>query len=146
VAMEMYVLSDGELGSIEEWQAAIDAEGFPLKLDHTDLKRHSGFLPARLEGKLTGFECYHDPADDFIRENSDIDLGRAWKFVLGFRWRGDYDEFEAAWMAATAYASVTSGVVFDDDGSILSVAQAREAVRKILRDMPRLLRERQSRS
>ena len=100
----------------------------------------------RLEGKLTGFKCYHDPADDFIRENSDIDLGHAWKFVLGFRWRGDYDEFEAAWMAATAYASVTSGIVFDDDGSILSVAQARETVKKIVRDMPRLLGERQSRS
>ena len=43
MAMEMYVLSDGQLGSIEEWQAAIDAEGFPLKLDHTELKGHSGF-------------------------------------------------------------------------------------------------------
>jgi hypothetical protein len=147
MAMEIFVLSDRKLGSIAEWQAAIDAEGFSFKLDQTDFRWHSGFLPGKLNGKLTGFECYHDSADEFIRENSDIDFGHEWKFVLGFRWMGDFHELEAAWTAAAAYASATNGVVFDDeDGSILTVAEARQAAEKIVRDTPRLLRERQLRS
>jgi hypothetical protein len=146
MAMEMYVLSDRELGSIAEWQAAIDAEGFSFKLDQTDFRGHSGFLPGQLNGKLTGFECYHDSADEFIRENSDIDFGHEWKFVLGFRWMGDFHELEAAWTAAAAYASATNGVVFDgEDGSILTAAEARQAAEKIMRDTPRMLRELQSR-
>jgi hypothetical protein len=93
MAMEMHILSDRQLNSIAEWQAAIDAEGFPLKLQGTSFIPHAGFTPAQLDGKPTGFEFYHDPAEDFVSENFDIDFGHAWKFVLGFRWRGDFNEW-----------------------------------------------------
>ena len=33
MAMELFVLSDERLNSVAEWQAAIDAEGYPLRLD-----------------------------------------------------------------------------------------------------------------
>jgi hypothetical protein len=142
MAMEMFVLSDRELGSFAEWQAAIDAEGFALKLLHPDFQKLSGFLPTQLYGRRTGFECYHDPSDEFMRENSDIDFGHAWKFVLGFRWIGNFDEFLAAWMAAAAYAVATEGVLFDgEDGSIHSAAEARQIALEHERDVPRLKAE-----
>ena len=62
-----------------------------------------------------------------------------WTFVLGFRWRGDFDELEAAWMAATAYAAGTGGMIFDhEEGKIFTSERARDFVAKLVRDRPRL--------
>jgi hypothetical protein len=139
MAMELFVLSDRELNSIAEWQAAIEAQGFALKLDDTDFETHSGFLPAKLNGKLTGFECDHWAADEFMRENSDINFGHNWRFVLAFRWIGDFNELLAVSIAAAAYATATSGVVLNDQEGILRTAvEALDEARHIERDMPRL--------
>src|ERR1700761_7204810 len=101
MAMERFVLYDKELASINEWQAAIDAQGYSLKLDtSTNFQAHGGFLPARLYGKTTGFEWDHWPAAEFMAGNPDIGFGHDWKFVLAFRWIGDFNEMVAAWMAA----------------------------------------------
>lgn len=134
MAMEIYVLSDKELNSIAEWQAAIDAEGYPLQLDpDVELETHSGFLPAHLRGKLTGFECDHFPADEFMqetREMSHVDFGHDWRYVLAFRWRGDFNEMRAALIASSAYAKATDGVVFDDqEEKIRDAAEALEEAR-----------------
>jgi len=65
MSMELFVCSDRQIGSIEEWQAAIDAEGYPLKLStDTRFEELNGFLPSSLRGELTGFECYHDDAKE----------------------------------------------------------------------------------
>jgi hypothetical protein len=129
----MYVLSDRQLSSTAEWQAAIDAEGYPLKLKNVDFERISGFLPAQLNGSPTGFECYHDLVDELIREADELRFDHAWKFLLSFRWRGDYDELQAAMMAGTAYAVATNGIMLDDEsGSFLTPIEAREQVRKIV--------------
>ena len=130
MAMEMFVLSDRELNSISEWQIAIDAKSFPLKLDQADFKTHSGFLPARLNGELTGFECDHFPAAEFIDGTPNVDFGHNWMFVLAFRWIGDFKEMTAACMAAASYAAATEGVVLDDqEAKIRTVAEAMEEAR-----------------
>lgn len=126
MAMELWVLSDKQLGSIAEWQAAINAEGFPLTLsDERPIDKINGFLPARLRGQPTGFECSHWPAAEFIRDMSTVDFGRAWKHVLAFRWRANFDELRAAWIAGSAYARATDGIVLDDqEAKIRNAAQA----------------------
>jgi hypothetical protein len=131
MAMEIYVLSDKELRSIAEWQAAIDAEGYPLQLDpDVEFETHWGFLPAHLRGNLTGFECDHFPADEFMREMSDVDFGHDWKYALAFRWRGDFNEMRAALIASSAYAKATDGVVFDDqEGKVRNAAEALKEAR-----------------
>lgn len=143
MAMEMFVLSDRNLTFIADWQAAIDAERYPLQLDpDIRLQTHVGFLPARLSGQSTGFECDHFPAAEFIREIqeiSSVEFGHAWNYVLAFRWRGDLNELQAACMAAAAYATAVDGVVFDDEESIVrSAAEARENVQKIVSDIPKI--------
>ncbi len=140
MAVEMFVLSDRKLGSIAEWQAAIGAQKFPLVLDgNTDLDAQSGFLPTRLDGTLTGFECDYGPADEFMRANPEIDFGHDWKFALAFRWIGDFNEMLAAWMAASSYAAATTGVVLDgEELRIFSAADAIEEARYLQADMPRL--------
>jgi hypothetical protein len=133
MAMEIFVLSDKELASIDEWQAAIDAQGYSLKLDtSTNFQAHAGFLPARLYGKLTGFECDHWPAAEFMAGDPDTDFGHDWKFVVAFRWIGDFNEMLAACMAAAAYADATEGVVLDDqEAKIRTAAEATEEARRL---------------
>jgi hypothetical protein len=137
MSMELRLFSDRRLDSISEWQRAIDAEDFPLRLsDETPLDKVNGFLPSYLHDKLTGFECNHWNANEIMAENPDIDFGHDWKHVLAFRWLGSkQDEAIAAWMAATAYARVTDGVVFDDqEGKLRTAPQALEVVRDLESD------------
>jgi hypothetical protein len=138
MAMEMHVLSDRRLNSIAEWQRAIDAETFPLRLDSSvQFNSAEGFLPSRLVDKITGFECYHDDANHTMNFLGVSNFGHRWKYALGFRWRGDAAELQAAWMAATAYAAATGGIVFDhEEGKVFTPPQARETVRDIVRDLP----------
>lgn len=105
---------------------------------HLDKVR--GFFPAILDGKQTGFECFHDDANKIMNGFGAGYFPHAWRFALGFRWLGSrLDELQAAWMAAAAYAVATGGVVLDcEEGQILTPHQAREAIHKILNDLPRV--------
>lgn len=134
MSMELWVFSDRQLSSIAEWQGAIDAEKYPLKLsDETPFERLNGFLPCYLRGELTGFECYHDDAAEFMRNNSDLASGNNWNYVLSFRWLGSKEnEALAAWMAGTAYARATNGVIFNDqDDRSRNAQEAHEVVHDI---------------
>jgi hypothetical protein len=132
MAMELWVLSDKHLGSIAEWQTAINAEGFPLALsDERPLDKINGFVPARLRGQSTGFECSHWSAAEFMHDMSKVDFGHVWKHILAFRWRADFNELRAAWIAGSAYARATDGIVFDDqETKIRNAAEAVDTARR----------------
>ncbi len=137
MSMELWILSDRQLNSIAEWQAAIDAEGYPLQLSSDMVfEKLSGFFPMHLRGELTGFECHHDDAAEFMQTYADVDFGRSWKYALGFRWLGSkVNELRAAWMAGTGYAQAIGGVIVDDQELKLHTPeQAREVVRSVERD------------
>jgi hypothetical protein len=138
MAMELFVLSDKQLGSMSEWQAVIDEEGYPVRLDSArPFGALKGFLPARFRDAKTGFECSHWPADEFMRDMPEVNFGRDWKFLLTFRWGGDFDQLQAAWMAAAAYAKATDGVIFnEEEGKVRNATEAREIVEDIERGMP----------
>lgn len=130
MSMEICVLSDTRLDSVSEWQKALDAEGFAVRLsDDEPFAEISGFLPASLRDKQTGFECYHVDPREMIDTYDNVQFGREWKYALVFVWGGDFTEMQAAWMAATAYARATSGIVFDPQASqLLTASQAFEVV------------------
>jgi hypothetical protein len=63
---------------------------------------------------LTGFECFHEDAANLLRNNPDIKLDHDWKYCLAFVWLGSkWKELLAAWMAGTAYAVTTDGIIYD---------------------------------
>lgn len=131
MSIEIFVLSDKQLGSIEEWQKAIDAEGFGLRLDQSrPIEELSGYLPAHKGERLAGFEC--DPFDpaDLLDDCPDIDFGRRWEKMLAFRFGGDLHELWGAFAAAAAYARATGGVVFDgESGKVLTPDEAAQIAR-----------------
>jgi len=95
-------------------------------------------MPARLNNKPAGFECYHDKAREAMNSLGAGHFDREWRFAVGMRWRGgDLDESDSAWMAATAYAAATGGVIFDyEEGKIFTAAQAREQLRRFESERP----------
>jgi hypothetical protein len=136
MSMELWVLSDRQLNSVAEWQAAISAERYFLDLEpDASFEKLNGFLPCHLRGELSGFECYHDDAAALMRSNANSTFGHDWKYALGFRWLGSkQNETLAAWTAGTAYAHATDGVVINDqDGRIRSAAESSAVVRDIER-------------
>jgi len=53
------------------------------------------------------------------------------KYVLAFRWRVNFNELRAAWIAGSTYARATGGIVFDDqEGKIRSAAEAVATARR----------------
>lgn len=138
MAMEMHVFSDRQLNSMAEWQCAVDNEGYPLKFSpDARLESTNGFLPSSLRGQDTGFECYQDDAQRTMEHYGTDNFNGQWKFALGFRWRGDFSELQAAWIAATAYAHATNGIVFDPEaGRAYSAQEAAKVVSDIERELP----------
>lgn len=131
MSMELLIFADKELDNVQEWQAAIDAEGFPLRLAADVIfNRISGFFPMHLRGELTGFECYHEDSGKIIAMNPGLGIDHPWRFVLHFVWRGSkWNELLAAWMAASAYARATNGIIIDgEDWKFYTAAQARARV------------------
>jgi hypothetical protein len=137
MSIEIFVLSDRKLASIDEWQEAIDREGFDLKLDRSGtFAALSGHLPAHRGEQHAGFECDHwDPAD-IIDTCDDIDFGRRWTMCLAFRFGGDFYALWGANAAAAAYARATDGVVFDSEsGEVCQPDRAVELTRQLERDL-----------
>lgn len=132
MALEMYVLSSRQLRSIDEWQRAADDLQFPIKLSNeVEFHRVRGFLPVLWKGRSTGFECDHWSSADIAEVIAEHRIDPNLKYVLAFRWGGDFNELVAALQAAAAYATATEGVVFDCeegkvDSAIRTVQIARE--------------------
>jgi hypothetical protein len=139
MSMQLAILSDRQPDSIAEWQAAINSEGYPLKLTpDAKINRLSGFLPCHLGGELTGFECFHDDAVEFMHNNADIDFGHKWKYCLELVWLGTkWYELLSAWMAATAFARATEGVILDgESGKLFSPDEARQLIHELENPSP----------
>jgi hypothetical protein len=136
MSIEIFVWSDRRLGSIEEWQQAIDREGVPLRLStEGTFDALQGFLPATWGEHETGFECDHFDADEFTDDMEEFGSGRQWKQVLAFRWGGDFGAAVSAFAAAGAYARATDGVVFDGEaGEVVTPDQALQTAREMAKE------------
>ncbi len=138
MSMELYILSDDQLPSIDAWQEAIDANGFGLRLSQeTPFSRLNGALPVQLGDRPTAFECAHWNASGLIAKSPDINFGHRWKYALALRWGADISAAVAAYMAAAAYSRATEGVVFDcEEGKIISPGRTRDIALDIERQVP----------
>jgi hypothetical protein len=124
MSMEIYVLSDRRLASFSDWQEAIEAEGFGLKLStERSLDDLRGHLPAQLGDEHAGFECDHWDADALMEGYPGLDYGHRWQHALAFRFGGDVHACLGAYMAATAYARATAGIVLECEELQLLVPQ-----------------------
>ena len=138
MSMELYIFSDRRLSSIRAWQRAIDFKGFPLQLfDWIPFAAQQGALPVKFRDQSTAFECDHWNAREYMAEFPDRDYGRRWQYALAFRWGADPYAGAAAYLAGSAYAHATGGVVLDcEEGKIIAAARAAEIGFDIERGIP----------
>jgi len=138
MSMQICVLSDRRLTFISEWQQAVDAESFPLRLSFgKPLAQIGGFISAHIGKTPTGFECRYRMPGDISAAYPEINFGHAWKYGMAFIWGGDINELQAAWAAAAAYAQATEGIVFDEqEGKLLSPEEAIQTFRDLARTIP----------
>jgi hypothetical protein len=60
MSMELFVFSDRRLPSMAEWQRAINAEGFPIRLlTETPFEELNGIVLVQFGDKRTSFEVVH---------------------------------------------------------------------------------------
>lgn len=136
MSMQICVLADSQLSSISEWQKAIDAERFPLRLSDADPTRN---LAARLRDEETSIEYGIYDFGELKNTCGRVNFGRDWKYVIAFTWSSDFVQEIASWMAATAYARATDGIIFDEqEGKLFTPAESLEITRDIERRRPEL--------
>lgn len=137
MSIEISVLSDIQLSTVADWQRAIDAEEFPLRLTDAPLDQHGGSLTGLFCDSEIGIEYR---VEDFGRLKDyykKVNFGRDWKCLLTIPWIRGIDGLTASWMAATAYARATDGVVFDpQEGGVFNASEALAIVRDIVRARP----------
>lgn len=138
MAIELIVLSDHRLVSVEEWQRSIDAEGFSIGLpDDVSVERLEGFLPVRSNGVATGFECDHCDVQEVLTLYPNVKFKRIWRYGLAFRF-GDFDACLAAYISAAAYAKASDGILFDpQEGLVMSPPEALGRIAQMRRDIAR---------
>lgn len=65
MSMSLLVPICASLMSVADVNAAFRDAGFDMVMEQVDLSAHSGYLPVRFEGQVSGFEYYINEADDF---------------------------------------------------------------------------------
>jgi hypothetical protein len=141
MSMEICLFSDRILGSIAEWQQAIEAEGFPLRLiDDVPLSEVDGILLGQLHDESTDFEFHPRDAQEMMEFYGPANFDRKWKYAFEFIWGGlNVNNGPGSWMAATAYARATSGVIYDgEEGKLFSPTAALDVARDLERFLPEL--------
>jgi hypothetical protein len=114
MSMDLYVFVDhSSTLTVAEWQQAIDASHFPLRLDkNIELRKWSGFFPVMLKSKKTGF--YFLSAD--INELSKDIPGaktRPSTAAYDFNFGGRFLEGASAYYMAAALVASFNGRAFD---------------------------------
>ena len=132
--MEVYVFSNRRVDAMAAWQAALDAEGYGIRLDASrDFADLSGFLPVTIDGNHSGFECDHFDAGQMIDElrEQGFPLERPWQYLLAFRFGGHRYECISALVAAAIYMQATDGVLFDcEEGTFYGPERASDYARR----------------
>jgi hypothetical protein len=146
MSMVIRIFSDRTLDSVAEWQRAIDAEGFALRLsDDVPPSEINGVWLGRLHGEQTDFEFHPRDAQETMEFCGPEKFDRKWKYAFEFIWGGrNINNSTAAWMAATAYARATGGIVYDgEEGKPFSPAAALDVARDLEQFLPELRERKQ---
>jgi hypothetical protein len=116
MSMDLYVFVDHSSAlTMVEWQQAIDASHFPLRLDQKiDVKTASGFFPVVLKNKKTGFYFYNADVGDLGKEIPGIKAHHS-TAAYDFNFGRHFLEGASAYYVAAALVVSFNGRAFDPE-------------------------------
>jgi hypothetical protein len=114
MSMDLYVfVHHSSTLTVLEWQQAIDASQFPLRLDkNIDLRKWSGFFPVVLKNKKTGFYFLNTDIEQLANDIPEVKRQRS-TAAYDFNFGGHFLEAASAYYVAAALVVSFNGRAFD---------------------------------
>ena len=140
MSMEIYLLTDEEVPTIQAWQKAIDALGFdvrfvdkqPLQTDEIRLRAECKGKPVLMELEKTSLAGVRDIFPDVAFPDHVTS-------VHALYWSKTLEGGLAAYQAAAAYLGLVKGLMIDtEEGKLKTPESAIELARKMSAEMPML--------
>jgi hypothetical protein len=136
----LIVLAASKAPDWSSWNQALWNTRAPASLSRSeDLKRFSGFLPVRVQGRATGFEFFTESAADVaVRYPALAQVPLADPVVYSLNYGGHPEECAAAFLSASVLVSRFDGIAFDpQQGVTLTLEQVNDGARQCLSLMSR---------
>lgn len=136
----LVVLAASKAPDWTNWNQALFDAHVPASLARSvDLRRHTGFLPVRVEGRATGFYFLAEAASEvtpLYPALATLPLREPIVYSLSFG--GRPDECAAAFLSASVLVSRFEGVAFDPQaGAVMSLEQVKDGAKRCLSLTPK---------
>jgi hypothetical protein len=123
VSMELFViLAAAQAPDVDSWNKALAATRSPATLTEvTDLSRHTGYLPALLDGQRTGFEFYRSEPFSNLAAHYPVLSGLKVEkpIVYTLVYHGDLRECAAAFYSASVLVEKFGGTALESQGGVI---------------------------
>jgi hypothetical protein len=136
----LVVLAASKAPDWASWNQALFDAHVPASLARSvDLRRHTGFLPVRVQGRATGFYFLVESASELTTQYPALaTLPLSEPIVYSLSFGGHPEECAAAFLSAAVLVSRFQGVVFDPQaGAMLSLEQVNDGARQCLSLVPK---------
>ena len=119
MSAEIYAFVDS-LPTRDSWQEALESLEFPLVLDEElDLTKNSGFSPAQLQGRESGFEIDVEDSTELIEVDPVLrEAVGSRRFAISIRFGGDLAECACALAALGGLISAAGAVVYSPNDNL----------------------------
>lgn len=138
MTVDLYMLCDRPVMSVDEWQTAIDKLGFDLTLPMSlNVATATGALTARWRGEPVVFEFSAFPYQEIEEGNSGLDFERTWPNAYVMYTGSSFVGCAGVIIAGAALVHCTGGRLFDPQDSLIlkpdeAVRYAKETEAQIL--------------
>lgn len=140
MSMEIYLLTNETIPSLQGWQDAVDALKFDVVfVDQQELPTKEIRIQAECQGKPVLLEIERANLADVRDTFPAVGFPESVSFVHALRWSKTLEGGLAAYEAAAAYVGAAKGLMIDtEEGKLNTPARAIEIARDMSAKMPEL--------
>lgn len=140
MSMEIYLLTNETIPSLEAWQGAVDALKFEVRfVDQQELPTKEIRIKAECHGKPVLLEVERTNLADVRDTFPNVEFPDSVSFVHALRWSKTLEGGLAAYEAAAAYVGTVKGLMIDsEEGKLNTPTRSIKIARDMSAQMPML--------
>ena len=126
MSMTLYVvIALQDVPNTDVLNISINELSVPVVLEsNIEISEHSGYLPAKLDGKNSGTETYVSSYSEFIEYLPEHDTPSFEEpVVITFKWGGDFQEASVSMYLAYVLSKKSDTIVFEPQSEIFLTAE-----------------------